>query len=60
MKSIIKIAIVAVFGATILQSCGNNSGKNKGAISGNAAEKVYVKPGDHDEFYAFVSGGFSG
>lgn len=33
---------------------------NKGAISGNAADKVYVQPGDHDEFYAFISGGFNG
>ncbi|MEK6480944.1 Sec-dependent nitrous-oxide reductase [Catalinimonas sp. 4WD22] len=26
----------------------------------NAASKVYVAPGNHDEFYAFMSGGFSG
>jgi nitrous-oxide reductase len=25
-----------------------------------AAEAVYVAPGEHDEFYAFMSGGFSG
>ncbi|MFN3939749.1 MAG: nitrous oxide reductase, partial [Chitinophagales bacterium] len=30
------------------------------AISGNAAEKVYVAPGQYDEFYLFASGGFSG
>ena len=45
------------------QSCGDmNSGKSsgQGALSGNAAERVYVAPGEHDEFYAFVSGGFSG
>lgn len=30
------------------------------AVSGNAAEKVYVAPGKYDEFYNFVSGGFSG
>ncbi|MCB0793839.1 MAG: Sec-dependent nitrous-oxide reductase [Flavobacteriales bacterium] len=29
-------------------------------VTGNAAEKVYVKPGSYDEFYDFVSGGFSG
>ncbi len=28
--------------------------------SGDAASKVYVAPGEHDEFYAFLSGGFSG
>lgn len=30
------------------------------AVSGNAAERVYVAPGEYDEFYNFVSGGFSG
>jgi nitrous-oxide reductase len=30
------------------------------AVSGNAASKVYVAPGKYDEFYNFVSGGFSG
>src|SRR5499426_2399058 len=27
---------------------------------GSAAQKVYVKPGDHDAYYAFLSGGHSG
>ncbi len=30
------------------------------AISGDAASKAYVAPGKYDEFYNFVSGGFSG
>ena len=30
------------------------------AITGDAASKVYVAPGKHDEFYNIVSGGFSG
>lgn len=29
-------------------------------IEGNAAEQAYVAPGEYDEFYAFMSGGFSG
>lgn len=28
--------------------------------SSDAAEKVYVKPGEHDEFYGFMSGGYNG
>ena len=28
--------------------------------AGNAASKVYVAPGQYDEFYSFLSGGFSG
>lgn len=35
--------------------------KNAGnAVSGDAAEKAYVAPGKYDQFYNFVSGGFSG
>jgi nitrous-oxide reductase len=30
------------------------------AVEGDAAGKVYVPPGKYDEFYNFVSGGFSG
>ncbi|MDI1317484.1 Sec-dependent nitrous-oxide reductase [Flavobacterium sp.] len=30
------------------------------AVSGDAAKRVYVAPGKYDEFYNFVSGGFSG
>ena len=28
--------------------------------TGDAAQKVYVAPGEYDEFYFFASGGFSG
>ena len=28
--------------------------------AGDAASRVYVAPGEYDEFYAFMSGGFSG
>ncbi|NPA80260.1 MAG: nitrous oxide reductase, partial [Thermotogae bacterium] len=36
--------------------------KEKGAAKAgaSAAEKVYVAPGEYDEFYAFFSGGFNG
>ncbi len=56
MKKInIVIAIVVAAG---LFSC---KPKNAGtAISGDAAAKVYVAPGKYDEYYNFVSGGFSG
>lgn len=30
------------------------------AVTGDAAQRVYVAPGQYDEVYAFVSGGFSG
>ncbi|MCB0835670.1 MAG: Sec-dependent nitrous-oxide reductase [Bacteroidetes bacterium] len=31
-----------------------------GVLAGDAASAVYVAPGEHDEFYSFMSGGFSG
>lgn len=42
-----------------LYSCGNSQ-QNNGALSSNAADRVYVAPGEHDDYYAFISGGFSG
>ena len=48
--------------ALIFSGCGNGSekGASNGALSSSAAEKAYVAPGEHDEFYAFMSGGYSG
>jgi nitrous-oxide reductase len=34
--------------------------KNAGNAATGDATKAYVPPGKHDEFYNFVSGGFSG
>lgn len=45
----------------VLSGCNNqNNNGSKGALTSNAAERVYVEPGKYDEFYAFLSGGFSG
>ena len=41
-----------------LQSC--RPEKKGPSVDENAAQKVYVAPGEYDEFYDFVSGGFSG
>ena len=41
------------------QSC-SSTPKKASALSGDAASSVYVAPGEYDEFYAFLSGGFSG
>lgn len=62
MKNLLKstLAIVAVLVAFTSCNNGAKSGKNSGALANNVAEKVYVAPGEHDEFYAFISGGFSG
>jgi nitrous-oxide reductase len=57
------MATVAAFFVTLVGCGGNGNGTNpstSSAITGNVAEKAYVKPGEYDEFYAFISGGFSG
>ncbi len=52
------IAIIAIASLTAFQSC---RPKDAGtAVSGDAASRTYVAPGKYDEFYNFVSGGFSG
>ena len=43
---------------TTFQSCKPKNTSN--LVSGDAAIKSYVAPGKYDEFYNFVSGGFSG
>jgi nitrous-oxide reductase len=40
-------------------ACGRPAAAGVGD-TGEAAQKVYVAPGTYDEFYAFMSGGFSG
>ena len=60
MKNILKSSIALLCATAFLTSCNNTANSNAGALSSTAAEKVYVAPGEHDEFYAFISGGFSG
>ncbi|MFY0712383.1 Sec-dependent nitrous-oxide reductase [Seonamhaeicola sp. NFXS20] len=60
MKKTLKPIVALLSILVVFTSCNNSSKSNAGALSSSAAEKVYVKPGEHDEFYAFISGGFSG
>ena len=57
MKSIF-LSVTALAALGSVQSCKMKS--TESAVSGDAASKVYVAPGKYDEFYNFVSGGFSG
>jgi nitrous-oxide reductase len=53
-----KLLLAVIIISSLVPAC-----KPKGAesaISGDAAQKAYVPPGKYDEFYNFVSGGFSG
>ncbi|MCC7533535.1 MAG: Sec-dependent nitrous-oxide reductase [Bacteroidia bacterium] len=56
-----KLIVGGVLSAAIMSSmvaCKPKSASE--AVSGGAAEKAYVAPGKYDQFYNFVSGGFSG
>jgi nitrous-oxide reductase len=61
IRWLITAGAVAAAGGGLLFAC--RTGTSKGAtnlVAGDAASKVYVAPGQHDEFYSFMSGGFSG
>ncbi len=60
MKKTINILVSLVILAGLFSCNNSDTSSKKGALTSNAAERVYVAPGELDEFYAFVSGGFSG
>jgi nitrous-oxide reductase len=49
------VAVAVTFAAA---GCGK--GRTQAGGTGDAASRVYVAPGQYDEFYMFASGGFSG
>lgn len=51
------ICTIAMAGLFFIQGC---KPKGAGSAAGGDASKAYVAPGKYDEFYNFVSGGFSG
>jgi nitrous-oxide reductase len=64
MKALLKLrglwfglAGLAIFSA--VYACGSRTGTGA-LVGGDVAQRVYVAPGSYDEFYAFLSGGFSG
>ena len=56
--TIFNCGISAALATILLPACKPHNTSN--AVSGDAAVKAYVAPGKYDEFYNFVSGGFSG
>lgn len=59
LKQVVLSVLALGFIAVIYHSCSSNI-QPTSALSGDEAQAVYVQPGEYDEFYAFVSGGFSG
>lgn len=57
-RTINSALLLTVLSVVSMVSCKPKSVSN--AVSGDAASKTYVAPGKYDEFYNFVSGGFSG
>ncbi len=55
-----KSLLVASSAALLLSATGCKPKNAATAVSADAASKAYVAPGKYDEFYNFVSGGFSG
>ena len=55
MKPLLAVASIAIFFTACIEQ-----GVKKDVFTTDAASKVYVKPGEYDEFYAFMSGGYSG
>lgn len=58
VKSILHSAAIFVIGTAFISSCRPKAPGS--ADTGDAASKVYVAPGQYDEFYNIVSGGFNG
>ena len=53
-----RVSAMILAGAALAAGCGRS--QPIGAAATDAASKVYVAPGAYDQFYAFLSGGFSG
>jgi nitrous-oxide reductase len=60
MKKIIVTTMAAVLLMVTISMIGCKPKNAGNAVSADAAEKSYVAPGKYDQFYNFVSGGFSG
>lgn len=54
MLILLAVSVIAAAG------CGSKKESKGPSLSGDEASKVYVEPGKLDEFYYFISGGFSG
>lgn len=54
------MALMAMLGLAFILTQGCKPKGVQSAVGGNSAVRSYVPPGKYDEFYNFVSGGFSG
>jgi nitrous-oxide reductase len=54
------VGLAAAAAATVLLFACRTGATQANLVTGDASSKVYVAPGSYDEYYAFLSGGFSG
>src|SRR3982751_1534701 len=54
------LAAILVAGGAFTFACNRATATTGDLVGGDAASRGYVKPGEKDELYAFMSGGFSG
>jgi nitrous-oxide reductase len=59
-KRSVLLATASIGAIGILYACASKTGTTQSIVSGDAASRVYVAPGSYDEFYSFMSGGYSG
>src|SRR5512147_596595 len=59
-RNYVLAGVGAALVAGLAYACTTTQPTVQTAVSGDAASKVYVAPGQKDELYAFLSGGFSG
>jgi nitrous-oxide reductase len=54
------VAALVLGAAVYVTACAPRANSGGAGVAADAASRVYVPPGTYDEFYAFLSGGFSG
>ena len=59
-RGVVASLIGAATAAGLIFACQTTGRKQVNLAAGDAASKVYVAPGQYDEFYSFLSGGYSG
>lgn len=54
------VGLVLISSTFLYGGCTRRGSRETVGLASDAAQKVYVAPGKYDEFYTFLSGGFSG
>ncbi|HEY5545896.1 MAG TPA: Sec-dependent nitrous-oxide reductase [Gemmatimonadaceae bacterium] len=58
--TVLSAAVAVAAGAVLFHACAPTSSNGGLGTAADAASRVFVAPGSYDDYYAFMSGGFSG